>query len=52
VPLSIEAEVGCESGGFCEAGGDPYSFSLDVDVDAVIGLEAYKEIDGKKDVFF
>jgi hypothetical protein len=52
VPLSIEAEVGYESGGFCEAGGDPYGFSLDVDVGAVIGLEAYKEVDGKKDVFF
>jgi hypothetical protein len=52
VPLTIEAEVGYESGGFCEVGGIPYGFSLDVDVGAVIGVEAYKEIDGKKDVFF
>ncbi|KAK3896889.1 hypothetical protein C8A05DRAFT_39563 [Staphylotrichum tortipilum] len=52
VPLSLEAEVGYEAGGFCELGGDPYGFKLDVDVGAVIGLEAYKEINGKKDVFF
>jgi hypothetical protein len=38
--------------GFCDDSPKPFGASLELDVGAVIGLEAYKEVKGKKDVFF
>jgi hypothetical protein len=44
--------VGYDALGFCEDSSNPFGASLELDVGAVVGLEAYKEVDGKKDVFF
>jgi hypothetical protein len=46
------AEVGYDALGFCEDSSNPFGALLELDLGAVVGLEAYKEVDGKKDVFF
>ena len=52
IPLSIEAEVGYDAAGFCEGSSDPFGAALELDLGAEIGLEAWKELNGNKDVFF
>jgi len=52
IPLSIEAEVGYDELGFCEGSTDPFGASLELDLGAEVGLEAWKELNGNKDVFF
>jgi len=44
--------VGYNEEGFCDDSTDPFGAAVEIDVGAEIGLEAWKEVDGKKDVFF
>lgn len=44
--------MGYDALGFCDDSTNPFGAALELDVGAEIGLEAWKEIDGDKDVLF
>ena len=52
LPLSITAEAGYNEAGFCPGSPSPWGLSLESELGAVVGLEAWKEVKGDKDVLF
>ncbi|KAK4448667.1 hypothetical protein QBC34DRAFT_464378 [Podospora aff. communis PSN243] len=52
LPLTIEAEAGYQEGGFCPGSSSPWGISLESELGCVVGLEAWKELKGDKDILF
>ena len=52
LPLSITAEAGYNEAGFCPGSPSPWGLSLESELGFVVGLEAWKEVKGDKDILF
>lgn len=52
LPLKIEAEAGYDEQGFCDNSPSPWGVAVESSVGAVVGLEAWKELKGDKDILF
>ena len=52
LPISITASAGYDEAGFCPGSPSPWGLSLESELGVVVGLEAWKELKGDKDVLF
>ncbi|KAK0616148.1 hypothetical protein B0T14DRAFT_497460 [Immersiella caudata] len=52
LPISITAEAGYNEAGFCPGNPSPWGLSLESELGVVLGLEAWKEVKGDKDILF